>query len=85
MTVEPSPEQEKIVEDELESGRCQSAQEVVHEALHALRGRRQSAENSSTPGQQREAVNDMLRFVEANGVRREGVTVKELVHEGHHR
>ena len=71
MTIESSLEQEKIVEDGLKSGRCQSAQEVVHEALHALRGRKQSAEKAPTPGQQREAVNDMLRFAEANRVRRE--------------
>ena len=32
---------------------------------------------------QREAVREMLAFVERNRVRLEGVMVKELIHEGH--
>jgi Arc/MetJ-type ribon-helix-helix transcriptional regulator len=85
MTIELPPEQAKIVEDELKSGHYQTAQEVANEALHALRARKQSAEKAGTPEQQREAVNDMLRFVDANRVRLEGVTVKESIDEGHHR
>jgi hypothetical protein len=34
-------------------------------------------------GAQREAVREMLTFVERNRVRLEGVTVRELIHEGH--
>ena len=74
MTIELSPEQEKMIEDELKSGHCRTTQDVVNEALHALRARKQSAEKAGTPEQQREAVDEMLRFVEANRVRLEGVT-----------
>jgi Arc/MetJ-type ribon-helix-helix transcriptional regulator len=85
MTIELSPEQQKIVEDELKSGNYQTAQDVVNEALQALRARKQSAEKAASTEPQREPVNQMLRFVEVNRVRLEGVTVKELIHEGHHR
>jgi Arc/MetJ-type ribon-helix-helix transcriptional regulator len=85
MTIELSPEQQKIVEDELKSGHYQTAQDVVNEALHILRARKRYAEKADRPEHQREAVDEMLRFVEANCVRLEGVTVKELIHEGHHR
>jgi hypothetical protein len=33
-------------------------------------------------GAQREAVREMLAYVEKNHVRLEGVSVKELIHEG---
>jgi len=85
MTIELSPEQQEIVEDELKSGNYQTAQDMMNEALHALRARKQAAEKAASSEHQREAVNEMLRFVEANRVRLEGVTVKELIHEGHHR
>ena len=66
MNVNLTPEQEKIVNDELKSGRFRSAAEVIGEALQVLLGRR-----------------EMLAFVEKNRVRLEGVSVKELIHEGH--
>ncbi len=81
MNINLTPEQEKIVKDELKSGHFRSVEEVIGEALHALHEKEQS---SSTPdGAQCEAVREMLAFVEKNRVRLEGVSVKELIHEGH--
>ena len=37
MNIKLNPEQEKIVEDELKSGHFRSAEEVIAEALQALR------------------------------------------------
>jgi putative addiction module CopG family antidote len=81
MKIDLTPEQEEIVKEELKSGHFRTAAEVIGEALQALREREQPAKPSN--GAQREAVREMLEFVEKNRVRLEGVTVKQLIHEGH--
>jgi putative addiction module CopG family antidote len=83
MNVNLTPEQEKIVNDELKSGRFRSAAEVIGEALQVLLGREQALAGVTPNGARREAVREMLAFVEKNRVRLEGVSVKELIHEGH--
>lgn len=82
MNIRLTPEQEKIVKEELESGRFRTAEEIVGQALRALREREQASSTSIPNGAQREAVREMLAFVEKNRVRLEGVSVKELIHEG---
>ena len=81
MKIDLTPEQEEIVKEELKSGRFRTAAEVIGEALQALREKQQPAKPGN--GAQREAVREMLEFVEKNRVRLEGITVKELIHEGH--
>ncbi len=83
MKINLTPEQEQIVKDELKSGHFQTAEEVIAEALRALRERERSSNASSGDGKQGEAVRDMLAFVEKNRTRLDGVSVKELIHEGH--
>jgi putative addiction module CopG family antidote len=80
MNINLTPEQEKIVKDELKSGHFRSVEEVIDQALQVLRGTEQSAKPERA---QREAVREMLAFVEKNRARLEGVSVKELIHEGH--
>jgi hypothetical protein len=77
-----TPEQERIVKDELKAGRFRSVEEVIGGALQTLREKEKFAPASSN-GAQREAVREMLAFVEKNRVRLENVSVKELIHEGH--
>jgi Arc/MetJ-type ribon-helix-helix transcriptional regulator len=81
MNIRLTRAQEKIVKEELESGHFRTAEEVIAEALQALKdkGRPSNEDN----GKQREAVREMLVFVEKNRVRLEGVSVKDLIHEGH--
>ncbi|HYT22509.1 MAG TPA: hypothetical protein VEW05_20045 [Candidatus Polarisedimenticolia bacterium] len=81
MNINLTPEQEKIVKEELRSGHFHSVEEVIGEALQGLSEKERS--RSTANGAQREAVREMLAFVERNRVRLEGVTVKELIHEGH--
>jgi putative addiction module CopG family antidote len=81
MRIDLTPEQEKIVKEELKSGHFRTAEEVIGEALHALQEKEQVVNPSN--GAQREAVREMLAFVEKNRVRLEGVSVKALIHEGH--
>ncbi len=83
MKIDLTPEQERIVEDELKSGHFRTAEEVIGEALQVLRHRGKSEATSTPDGAQGEAVREMLEFVEKNRVRLEGVSVKELIHEGH--
>jgi putative addiction module CopG family antidote len=83
MNINLTPEQEKIVNDELKSGHFQSAEEVIGEALQVLHTREQSSAGVTSNGAQRAAVREMLAFAEKNRVRLEGVSVKELIHEGH--
>jgi len=84
MNVNLTPEQEKIVNEELKSGHFRSVEEVIGEALQVLREKEQSSSSGATAnGAQREAVREMLAFVEKNRVRLEGISVKELIHEGH--
>jgi putative addiction module CopG family antidote len=80
MNINLTPEQEKIVKNELESGHFRTVEEVIGEALQVLREREQS---SAPNGTQREAVREMLAFVEKNRARLEGISVKELIREGH--
>jgi Arc/MetJ-type ribon-helix-helix transcriptional regulator len=80
MKINLTPEQEKIVTEELKSGHFRTVEEVLDEALQVLREREQPEKPNSA---QREAVREMLAFVEKNRARLEGVSVKELIHEGH--
>ena len=82
MNINLTPEQEKIVKEELESGRSRTVEEIVGKALHALREKEQTSSPSTPNGAQSEAVREMLAFVEKNLVRLEGVSVKDLIHEG---
>ena len=83
MNIRLTPEQEKIVNDELKSGHFRTAEEVIAEALLALREKEQSSNAGVANGNQREAVREMLAFAEKNRTRLDGVSVKELIHEGH--
>lgn len=83
MSINLTPKQERIVRDELKSGHFRTVEEVIDEALQALREREQPSREASPNGAQREAVREMLAFVEKNHVRLEGLSVKDLIHEGH--
>jgi putative addiction module CopG family antidote len=81
INVKLTPEQEKIIREELNSGRFRSIDEVISEALQVLREKDQFSAAVASNGAQREAVLEMLAFVEKNRVRLKGVSVKQLIHE----
>jgi hypothetical protein len=83
MNINLTPEQEKIVKDELESGHFRTVEEVIGVALQGLRQKEQTSPAGTPNGTRREAVREMLAFVEKNHVRLEAVSVKQLIHEGH--
>lgn len=81
MNINLTPEQEKIVSEELKSGHFRTVEELIGRALQALREREGSA--GATLSNRVEAVREMLSFVESNHIHLEDVSVKELIHEGH--
>ena len=83
MTIHLTPEQERIVKEELESGHFRTAEELISQALRALRAAATSSDKSGNNGSHREAVREMMSFVEKNRISLEGISVKELIHEGH--
>ncbi|HKW68662.1 MAG TPA: hypothetical protein VJP04_15320 [Terriglobales bacterium] len=83
MNISLTPEQEKIVKEELKTGHFHSVEEVIGEALEALREKEKSGTKPASGNRQRAAVREMLTFVEKNRVRLQDVTVKQLIHEGH--
>ena len=83
MTIDLTPEQEAIIKDKLDSGQFRTIEEVIGEALRVLRDKGQSSTAGARNGAQREAVREMLSFVEHNRTRLDGVSVKALIREGH--
>jgi Arc/MetJ-type ribon-helix-helix transcriptional regulator len=83
MTINLTPEQEKIVKEELESGHFRTAEELISQALHALRASAHSSGGAVDNGRRREAVREMMEFVDKNRTSLQGISVKELIHEGH--
>lgn len=81
MNVHLNPEQERIVNDQLQSGQFRSAEEVISEALSALRER--GSQGFHVNGDRQEAVRQMLKFVEKNRTSLQGTSVKDLIREGH--
>jgi len=83
MNVNLTPEQERMVREKLKSGHFRTPEEVIGEALQALHEKERASAGQATNGAQGDAVREMLAFVERNRVRLQGISVKELIHEGH--
>ena len=83
MNVKLTPEQERIVKAELNAGRFHSVEQVIGKALQALREKQNASASEASGEAQKRAVDDMLAFIEKHRARLDGISVKELIHEGH--
>jgi Arc/MetJ-type ribon-helix-helix transcriptional regulator len=83
MNINLTPEQERIVNDELKSGHFRSAEEVIAKALVALREKERSSLAAGDNDHRDDAVREMLNFVEKNRAPLQGISVKQLIHERH--
>ena len=83
MKINLTPEQEEIVKDELKIGQFRTAEEVISQALRALREKGRSPAAPEKDDQRCSAVREMLDFVEKNRTPLQGISVKQLIHEGH--
>jgi len=81
MNINLTPEQERIVNDELRLGHFRSAEEVIATALAVLR--EQKGATAGSNGNYESAVRDMLAFAAENRTRLHDVSVKQLIREGH--
>jgi len=82
MAISLNAEQERIVKEELSSGQYTSAEEVISQALSALR--EQVRNNVSMLKEERKrAVQSLLEFAEKNRTRLQDISIKDLLHEGH--
>ncbi|MGH9789955.1 MAG: ribbon-helix-helix domain-containing protein [Candidatus Acidiferrales bacterium] len=82
MVIRLTPGLEQIVEDKLKSGRFETAEEVIGQALRALHEKEQLADDAERKAKQREAVEKMLAIAQ-NPAPLDGVSIKDLIHEGH--
>jgi len=83
MNINLTPEQERMVNDELRSGHFRSVEEVIATALAALREKERSSTAGASNGDQENAVREMLNFVAENRTPLQGISVKQLIREGH--
>jgi Arc/MetJ-type ribon-helix-helix transcriptional regulator len=83
MEIHLTPEQERMVKHELESGHFRSAEEVITEALVALERANVAGDSAWNSMKQDQAVREMLDFAEKNRTQLQGISVKQLIHEGH--
>jgi Arc/MetJ-type ribon-helix-helix transcriptional regulator len=80
MAIHLNPETERLVQQELQSGRFHSIDEIV---LQGIRGRREQEELQRSDAQRRQAVERALDFAQHRAVSLEGISIKQLLHEGH--
>jgi len=83
MNINLTPEQEEIVKDELKFGQFHTAEEVISQALKILREKGRVPAPPEKDEQRRRAVREMLDFVKKNRTPLQGISVKQLIHEGH--
>lgn len=83
MNIHLTPEQEQIVNQELESGHFRTAEEVIAKALAALREKERRSRVVDNNRQQADAVRQMLDFADKNRTPLQGISVKQLIREGH--
>jgi Arc/MetJ-type ribon-helix-helix transcriptional regulator len=87
MNLKVTPDQEQLIKDELKTGEFRTAEDVIARALESFKAERRtkakyaSLDNVSVA--QQTAVQDMLDFIDKNHVRLSGISVKDLLHEGH--
>lgn len=76
MAIQLSPETERLVEQEIASGRFHSVDEIIHVGIHA--------KEDDDPGRSRrrsKALEHLRRYIDSP-IPLNGTTIKELIEEG---
>jgi putative addiction module CopG family antidote len=79
MAIQLSPETERLVEQQIASGRFHSIDEIIHEGIKA-----KEEEDTEFAHRRRKALEDMREFIE-NPIPLNGLTIRELIEEGRRR
>lgn len=81
MTINVKPETNQLVEEEIRSGHFGSVDEIIVEGVQAWRGKHRPANGGAE--ERGAAVDQALEFAREKAIPLEGVSIKELIHEGH--
>ncbi|MGA2250566.1 hypothetical protein [Terracidiphilus sp.] len=79
MAIQLSPETERLVEQQIASGRFHSIDEIIHEGIKAKK-----EEDTEFAHRRRNALENMREFIE-NPIPLNGITIRELIEEGRRR
>ncbi len=82
MAIQIKPETEQLVQAEIQSGRFHSIDELIVEGVQAWREIHRAKQPAAGP--RRQAVEQALAFARDRAIDLGGVSIKELIHEGHH-
>ena len=76
-----NPETEQLVREEIQNGHFRSVDEIIVEGVQAWRDKHWSAQAGTE--QRRTAVEQALAFASDKAIPLGGISVKELIHQGH--
>ena len=80
MTIQLNPETERLVKEELQRGYFHSIEEII---VLGIRARHQKEQPQRSEADRQQAVDRALDFARHKAVPLEGISIKELLHEGH--
>ena len=80
MTLQLKPDTERLVQEELRSGHFHSVDDLIVQSVQAWREKHYLQRSSADT---RQAVERALEFAKHRAVPLKGISIKELIHEGH--
>ena len=81
MTIDLKPETEQLVLETLQTGHFQSIDDLIQQSVSEWRATHGVAKNGQSD--RAEAVDRLRRFVDENRTALSGISIKDLIHEGH--
>ena len=81
MTIHLKPETQRLVQEEIQSGHFHSVDELIVEGVQAWREKNRPP--TADAEQRRQAVERALAFARNRAISLGGVSIRELIHEGH--
>ena len=81
MTINIKPETEQLVQAEIQSGHFETVDQLIVEGVHAWREKHHA--KTADADQRRKALEQALSFARNKAIPLRGVSIKELIHEGH--
>ena len=81
MTIDVKPETEQLVQQEIQSGHFRSADEIIVEGIQSWREKHKGKQMGAE--ERRKAVEQALVFAREKAISLRGISIKELIHEGH--
>ena len=81
MTIDLKPETERLVQEEIRSGHFHSIDELILEGVRAWREKNRP--HRANPAQRRQAVARALAFARNRAISLGGISIRQLIHEGH--